>query len=232
MFDKFVKDLLARITSSLKKEEQETNEEVPLQHKLKTRKIISPHVDKRVDRAAVAEPFGDSLAIVSNLMVAIDILTTQFNLSEQQQRKVEQIKKDLVVGRRQFVVLLGDKLAEQTYEKELTHEEELKHIYSVFKCLRSDNMDMFLEEWSYDIRQTIEGAFGDLMEVVAEEKIAFGSIIMASMQPDVKIRKAPKSMGPPPQGPHGHGPDFEGPDDDYDDDYDDGYDEGDEDIPF
>lgn len=201
MFDKFVKDILIGI-GFFKSPKRNPVKSVPLQHKLKTRKIISPHIDKRVDRAAVAEPFGSSLAIVSNLMIAIDILTSQFDLKERQRRKVEQIKKDLVVGRRQFVVLLGDKLAAQTYEKELSQTEELEHIYGVFKYLGNNEVDMYLEEWTYDIRQTIENAFNDLMEVVSDEKIAFGSIIMASMQPDVKIRRAPKNMGPPMGGGH------------------------------
>lgn len=219
MFKEFLQKILIKILDYVdpepKKEEEEEyrKEEIPRKHKIAVRKIIQPHVEKRIDMGAIADPFGSCLSIVDNLTVSIEIILSRFDISDDQKRKIDQIQKNLNLSKRKFIIMISDKYAERTYGKDLDEKEELETIYSVFENLvvtdwqEKGKRDIYLEEWALNIKQEINKSFQELVQIANEEELPVTPILYNSMSPDVKIKKTHM--------PKNHPPDD---DDDYDDD--------------
>lgn len=193
-------NLLMKLASFLKEKEQNNIKEIPFNHKIKTRKLLQPHINKRIDRGNIADPFGSFLSILDNLVVSIDIINYKFKFKdEERMRRVDQIKKDLNMIKRKFSIMISDKFAEKTYGKELTSEEELVTIYRIFDGLYNHDIskerDIYLEEWAYDIRFVVDKSFKELLEITAQEGIPARDILFHSMQPDVKIKIVRNNFG-------------------------------------
>ena len=193
----FIQNLLLRMADWLEPKKNE----VPRNKKLEARKQLQPHIDKRIEMGAIADPFGSCLSVVDNLTVSMDIMNTQFKLSDDQKRKVDKIYKELSLAKRQFSILVSDMYAKEIYGKELSEEENLVVIYRVFDKLieedRNSRRDIYLEEWALNIKRDIDSAFKELMEIVNEGNFPMRPILYNSMSPDVKIKKVIPPKNPP-----------------------------------
>lgn len=199
----FLKKLLQRILDWLENKSVNKNEtkiEVPRNHKIEVRRLIQPHVDKRIEMGAIADPFGSCLAVVDNLIVVIEIMTTRFNIKDEQKRKIDQIQKNLNLSKRKFIIMISDRYAEQTYGKDLDADGELVAVYKLFDDLRENDWagprkrDIYLEEWALDMKKEIDESFKELMRIANSERVPVQPILYNSMSPDVKIKK----VDPPP----------------------------------
>ena len=217
---KFLQNVFLRMASWF----EANKEEVPRKHKLKVRKIIQPHIDKRIDMGSIPDPFGSCLAVLDNMSIAIDIMSSRFKMSDDKRREVDQIQKKLNMSKRQFAIMISDIFAEETYGKELSKEEELVAIYRVFESLERskdgwtrNKRDINLEEWALNIRQDIDSSFEDLMEIASDENIPVRPLLYEALSPDIKIKRIDMPKNP-----------RQRPDDE--DDYESGY--PDDNVPF
>lgn len=207
---------------------KEEKEEVPRKHKLYVRKIIQPHIEKRIEMGSIADPFGSCLSVVDNLTVAIEIMMTRFKISDPQKRRIDKIQKNLNLSKRKFIIMISDKYAAQTYGKDLNDDEELVIIYNVFDELADNDWndrrdrDIYLEEWALDIRKELDSSFKELVEIANIEDLPVRPILYNSMSPDVKVKKVdlpPPSKNPPkPHSEDGDDEDRNEGEDDEDDD--------------
>lgn len=208
---RFIQNLLFRMADWL----EPKKDEIPRKKKIEARKELQPHIDKRIEMGAIADPFGSCLSVVDNLIVSIDIMNSQFKISDDKKRKVDKIYKELNVAKRQFVILVSDMYAEEIYGKELSEEENLIVIYRIFDDLveseyNKRKRDIYLEEWALNIKRDIDLAFKDLIEIANEENLPIRPILYNSMSPDVKIKKVipPKNLPPNPPEDEGDEGDF------------------------
>jgi len=174
----------------------EKKEEIPGKHKLKVRKIIQPHIDKRVDMGSIPDPFGSCLSVLDNMTIAIDLIVSRSSMSDKSRREMDQIQKKLNMSKRQFAIMISDKFAEDTYGTELSSEEELVAIYKIFEDLESakdgwtkKKKDIGLEEWALNTRQDIENCFNELVRLTAEENINVRPLLYDSLSPEIKIKR-------------------------------------------
>lgn len=192
---KFIQKILLKLVEWIEPKKEEENLEIPKKHKIAVRKIIQPHIEKRIDMGAIADPFGSCLSVVDNLTVSIEIILSRFKVSDEQKRRIDQIQKNLNLSKRQFVIMISDKYAEKTYGKKLTSEEELVTIYKIFEELIENDWstkgkrDIYLEEWALNIKQEIDSSFKELIEIANVEKLPVQPILYNSMSPDVKIKR-------------------------------------------
>ena len=195
---KLIQNLLLRIVTWLEPKPKE----VPRKKKLEARKFMQPHIEKRIEMGAIAEPFGSCLAIVDNLTVVIEIMISKFKVSDKSKRRIDQVNKDLSLAKRQFAIIISDKYAEVTYGKELDTDQELVAIYGIFDGLIENEVtarkrDIYLEEWALNMKRDIDLAFKELLEISNLEEIPIRPVLYNSMSPDVKIRKADEPKNPP-----------------------------------
>lgn len=189
---KLIQNLLLKIVNWL---EPKKKEEVPRKKKLEARKELQPHINKRIEMGAIADPFGSCLAVVDNLTVSIEIMNSQFKIIDDQKRKIDKIYKKLTMAKRHFYILMSDLYAEEINGKELSEEENLIIIYKLFDNLVESGFDkskrhIYLEEWVLNMKKDIDSSFEELMKIVVEEDIPIRPILYNSMSPDIKIKKA------------------------------------------
>lgn len=186
--------------------------DIPIAYKKESRTIIEPHIVKRTDRNGITSPYGGYLSIMDNLSASIKIIGSNFKLEEEGKRRIEEVKKNITMDKRQFTILLGDKLAEETFQKELTDEEELRCVYAVFDKLEKFNKDIYFKEWSFNAKQTVDNSFRALMEITYDGKIPAQPLLVNSMYPEVKINPVPflKQQKPEEEDDGDQGPGFDG----------------------
>lgn len=187
----FIQNLLLKIVSWL----EPKKEEIPREKKLEARKNLQPHINKRIEMGAIADPFGSCLAVVDNLTVSIEIINTNFKLIDDKKRKVDEIYKKLNMAKRHFYILMSDIYAQEIYGKKLSEQENLIIIYKIFDNLVESGWDkrkrdIYLEEWVLNMKRDIDSSFEELMKIVVEENLPIRPILYNSMSPDVKIKKS------------------------------------------